>query len=139
MSAYKKYCQIFNNVEESYEIVREGKPHFRLQEKRADIYFSVSHSGEYTLVAVSKSEVGIDIQKHDKKNIKEAGEYLFGQDLAESEIYDRYAAGEAHKKYSGKDLLIALKEDNNAKNYYFIKGYSLAIESKDYGVYFMEI
>lgn len=137
--AYQKYCQVFGYAKQDLEIVREGKPLFYSKGQKADVYFSLSHSGEYTFAAVSQRSVGIDIQKHDKKNINMAAVRLFGANMTENEFYDRFAAGEAHMKCCGKELLKALQETNSAKNFHFIKGYSLAIESDDNNIYFMEL
>lgn len=138
--AYKKYCQIFNKRVENFQIVREGKPYFSAEGKRANVYFSLTHSGEYIFVAVSNQTVGIDLQIYDKKNICDTAKILFGQDnMSEKECYDRFVAGEAHVKYAEVGLITGLKQDNKAKNYQLLKNYSFAIESEDKGVYFMEL
>lgn len=139
MQAYKKYCEIFNKCVENMEIVREGKPYFVVDNSKANIYFSLTHSGKYIFVAISDKKVGIDLQLHDKKNIKATAKYLFGQDLDEKSSYDRYTTGEAHVKYAETTLLYGLKEKNTAQNYFLLKNYSLAIESDDKSIYFMEL
>lgn len=138
--AYTKYCEIFNSNKKQLEIVRNGKPHFAFNNQRYPMFFSLSHSGEYIFVAISEKNVGLDIQKHDKKDIKSVAKYLFGaENMQESQCYDRFAAGEAHVKYAETELLAGLKQQTNAVNYHFLPNYSLAIESEDKSIYFMEI
>lgn len=70
--------------ERTFEIVSGpyGKPYL----KNGDIYFSISHSGEYAVCAVSGCEVGCDIEKTAPTDLKIAGRYF-----SESE-YDDIAA-----------------------------------------------
>ncbi|MBP0989656.1 MAG: 4'-phosphopantetheinyl transferase superfamily protein [Oscillospiraceae bacterium] len=41
-----------------------GKPYYR-----GDMYFNVSHSGDYVVMAADKDEIGIDIEKEDASRI----------------------------------------------------------------------
>lgn len=56
-------------VQEKLKIDRFGKPYF----DNSSIHFNISHSGSYVIAAVSKEEVGVDIQKikPDKHRIAE--------------------------------------------------------------------
>ena len=49
----KKY-----NINSNPVIDKFGKPYF----ENSDIYFNISHSGNYVVAAVSEHEIGVDIQ-----------------------------------------------------------------------------
>ena len=56
-----------------FEYRKNGKPYLR---NHADIFFNLSHSGDYVMCAISDSEVGCDIQKTDKADIKLAERFF---------------------------------------------------------------
>lgn len=58
---------------ENPEIIygERGKPLYKHQ-KELGIYFSLSHSGDYAVIAVSNKEVGIDVEKVKEPNYKVA-------------------------------------------------------------------
>lgn len=47
------------NANDEITYNENGKPYF----KNSNTYFSISHSGDYVICAISKNEIGIDIQK----------------------------------------------------------------------------
>ncbi len=142
MLAYKKYCQIFGKYfEELFVCRQEGKPYFQNKDQnRANVYFSVTHSGEYIFVAVSGKEVGIDLQEHNKKDISAVAKRLYGNEKMDSkDFFDRYACGEAHVKAKATGLIKGLTEETEAINLNIINNYSFAVESEDKDIYFLEI
>ena len=56
-----------------FEYRKNEKPYLR---GHGDIFFNLSHSGDYVMCAVSGSEVGCDIQKIDKADIKLAERFF---------------------------------------------------------------
>lgn len=64
----------------SYRILRgeKGKPFIVGQE---DVFFNLSHSGEYVVCAVSDREVGVDIEKRAKARMEVAGRFFHEQEV----------------------------------------------------------
>ncbi len=62
-----------NQEEIVYKIGEQGKPYWDLEAmnrvEKEYPYFNLSHSGDYVILAMSKQEVGIDIQEP-RKNVK---------------------------------------------------------------------
>lgn len=92
-----------------------GKPYFEQEELR-DRYFSLSHSGCFALCAFSDSEVGADIQKIGRVNLKTAKKFMHENEyeafcrLPESEqtkmFYRLWAMKEAYLKYTGSGFFV---------------------------------
>lgn len=94
-------------------IVANGKPYLK---DCPDIYFNLSHSGEYAVCVIADCEIGVDIQQY-RKNIKEG---ILKKVLHESEkalyeacgeekeafFYHIWAAKEAYAKYTGEGLAV---------------------------------
>ncbi len=91
-----------------------GKPYLKNVQ---DVFFNLSHSGEYVVCVMSDCEIGVDIQQY-RKNIKEG---LLNKVLHESEknlhqactkeekeacFYRIWAAKEAYAKYTGEGLSV---------------------------------
>jgi 4'-phosphopantetheinyl transferase len=53
----RKFCGITDDSQ--LTSLENGKPYL----KDSDMYFNISHSGNYVVLALSKSEVGVDIEK----------------------------------------------------------------------------
>ncbi len=103
-----------------------GKP---IVSGRNDVKISLSHSGEYLVIALSQEEVGIDIQE--KKDVdfqKIASRYGFTAESLD-EFYIKFTLSEAQAKKSGEGLAPTLHNADVivGKSYTFIKGYTLAI------------
>lgn len=106
-------------IEACPEIIRDamGKPFL----KDSELYFNVSHSGEYLAVAVSKRPVGVDIQK--EKDIREVmyrrivqpkEQTLIGKER-QKDFLRLWTLKESFVKAEGKGLRIPMKD------YYFEK------------------
>ncbi len=90
----------------------QGKPSLK---DYPDIHFSLSHSGNMAVLAVSDGEVGIDVQEHRGYNEKIACRFYHEKeikileavsDLSEREIlfYKIWTCKEAYIKYTGKGM-----------------------------------
>lgn len=97
----------------AYVIARTkgGKPYV---EGRRDIFFNVSHSGDYVVCVVSDWEVGVDIERRRKAPLDVARRYFHPGELsslerlAESErnvrFFDYWSVKESFLKYVGTGL-----------------------------------
>lgn len=91
-----------------------GKPYLK---DCTDIYFNLSHSGEYALCVTADCEIGVDIQQY-RKNIKagilnkvlhEKEKALYeacAEEEKEAFFYRVWAAKEAYAKYTGEGLAV---------------------------------
>lgn len=96
-----------------------GKPYFR---DYPNIFFNISHSGEYAVCAVGDEEIGIDIQENKKIRREVCERFL---DSCEPEIAAReWAKREAYGKYTGEGAL-GKREDTNCviREYFIAEGY----------------
>ncbi len=64
----------------------KGKPHF---ENLPEVHFNISHSGHYVVCAASETEVGIDVERVRKVNLRVAERFF-----SEAEIADLMASKE---------------------------------------------
>lgn len=95
----------------------EGKPYLQGN----PVYFNVSHSGEYLAVAVSKSPVGVDLQK--SKQIRDAmfqrvvqpQEKMLIREDAQWDFLRLWTLKESFVKAEGKGLRIPFQ------SYYFVE------------------
>ena len=64
----------------TYRIARgeKGKPFIV---EREDVFFNLSHSGEYVVCAVSDREVGVDIEKRAKARMEVAGRFFHEREV----------------------------------------------------------
>ena len=93
------------------EVEKNGKPEVKNNDS---LFFNISHSGEYTVLAVSDKPVGIDVQEY--KNInkriadrffnKKDSEYLdkFEDDEYMKKTIEVWTAKEAYVKMLGKGI-----------------------------------
>jgi 4'-phosphopantetheinyl transferase len=58
------YVKKVYGIDDGIMIAKNGKPHF----KKTKLSFNISHSGNYVIIAVSDYNVGIDIQRMEKRN-----------------------------------------------------------------------
>lgn len=127
-----------------YDVSAYGKPYFK---NYRDIYFNISHSGEYVACAFSKRPVGIDIQIKDKANINIAKrfftekeyDYINKSENPENTFIRLWALKESYLKCIGTGLSGGLSEFellfNEDKAYVLRDGKSFYFnetEDKDY-------
>lgn len=103
----------------AYRYGEKGKPYFR----EIPLFFSLSHSGEYVLCAVSRREVGADIQKLQPTDVlKLAGrfysepEYLALERCADEKerqrfFFELWSRKEARGKLTGEGVAAVLGQD----------------------------
>lgn len=84
--ALKKY---WNLTSEDYRIDRgeKGKPFIVGVE---NVFFNISHSGDYVVCAVSDREIGIDIEKRAKARMEVAGRFFHGEEVAQLKMLEEY-------------------------------------------------
>ena len=82
--ALKKY---WNLTSEDYRIDRgeKGKPFIVGVE---NVFFNISHSGDYVVCAVSDREIGIDIEKRAKARMEVAGRFFHGEEVAQLKMLE---------------------------------------------------
>lgn len=97
----------------SYRIARgeKGKPFIV---DRGNVFFNISHSGDYVVCAVSDEEIGVDIEKRSKARMEVAGRFFHKQEVRELEMtpdsernglfYDYWSIKESFLKYIGTGL-----------------------------------
>lgn len=90
----------------SYTYGENGKPYL---ENVQNTYFSLSHSGDYVICAISDEEIGADIQEHRKIKADIAARFFSEEDkrLLDKKknnkdlFYQMWAVKEAHMKLTG--------------------------------------
>ncbi len=105
----------------------DGRPYFP---DHSEVFFSVSHSGDYAVCSVAEVPNGIDIQEHRRLSCDISGRYFAGEEdeylkkfsgNVTKDFFDLWCLHEAYMKYTGlgmkqgmKDLsfLPVLKADN---------------------------
>ncbi|MDO4939636.1 MAG: 4'-phosphopantetheinyl transferase superfamily protein [Lachnospiraceae bacterium] len=133
-----------------------GKPYLDGQD---DIYFNLSHSGDYVMCAVSDRDIGCDIQKTERMNLKTAERFFLkqeyetitGQESDEKirDMFFRYwVLKECFLKVTGRGLAMPLNsfeiitgdevsivQNYDNRNYYFrefsLDGYKAAVCTAD--------
>ena len=108
--ALKKY---WNLTSEDYRIDRgeKGKPFIVGVE---NVFFNISHSGDYVVCAVSDREIGIDIEKRAKARMEVAGRFFHGEEVAQLQMleedkqdqlfFNYWSVKESFLKYIGTGL-----------------------------------
>ena len=109
----------YNNI--NYIINEYGKPY--IENKK--IFFSISHSYDYVIAAISDKEIGIDIEKIRKTNINTINEFasskekeyiLSSRDNIEKRLFQIYTLKEAYIKMKGTNLNNAFEVEFNISN-----------------------
>lgn len=104
-----KYAEENGMKPGNLEIVKQKykKPHFA----DSDIYFSISHSGNYVLFALGFAELGIDIQKYKNCNAERIAKRVFHNSEYEylkkdnyNSFFDVWTAKESYVKYTGQGI-----------------------------------
>ncbi len=144
----KKVYDFFvsQNFENEPELFKneKGKPYI----KNSDIFFNISHSDEYVVLAQSKSEIGVDIQKHKNQNLDVArrffaeSEYLYLQTVNDKnkEFFRLWTLKESYMKALGTGFSLPMCDfeikfeksipeisDCEFFEYTFIENYSLSV------------
>ena len=107
-----------------------GKPYCR------DLFFNISHSGDFVLLAVSDFEIGIDIEKIRDVDLKISDRCFEEKVSTKEEFFSMWTQKESIIKYLGKTI-ISMK-NINVKDYEkllktsdFFEGYAFCICSED--------
>lgn len=97
----------------SYRILRQekGKPYL---EGVSDLFFNISHSGDYLVCAFSDRVVGIDIEKRQKARMEVASRFFHPLEIEQLKsvsverkdrlFYDFWSVKESFLKYTGTGL-----------------------------------
>lgn len=103
----------------TYRYGEKGKPYF----ENIPLFFSLSHSGEYVLCAVSERELGADIQKIQSADVLKLAKRFFSEsecrtlEGCESHrerqrlFFGFWTRKEAYGKLTGEGLAATLRED----------------------------
>lgn len=122
-----------------YKYNSKGKPYY----VNSDICFSLAHSGDYVVCAVSDENVGIDIEGHRKVKESFAEHFFTEQECSsihsEEDFYRLWTFKEAYGKYTGEGIVKSLsvseseavkKEHLRAVHFQHDGYYVCAIETK---------
>lgn len=114
-----RYALKVNGVAELPEIVlgAKGKPYF----ESGNLFFSLSHSGDKVCCALSLAEVGCDIEKIKKADLKTAGRFFSSEEnlmlsslsdeSEKDELFFRlWTLKESYMKATGKGLSLPFRE-----------------------------
>ena len=95
----------------------KGKPYLQNKRNSPEVFFNLSHSGDYVVCAVSEKEVGVDIQKMRAEGIEKLADRFFSveerrilqgrQDL----FYRLWTRKEAYGKLTGEGITAAIDKD----------------------------
>lgn len=90
------------------ERTEKGKPYFS---GRPDVFFSVSHSGDYWACAVAEQPLGLDLQKHKGGRLEDIARRFFHPQEADwleangiEYFYDVWASKESYVKWTGQGI-----------------------------------
>ncbi len=119
----------------------KGKPYFKDEE----LYFSLSHSGDYVLCAVSREEIGADIQEckagvqqNLAKRVLTETEWKYWNSLesgckeADLYFYEKWTEKEARGKLTGEGILSEMRSadergDSYKQDNFLIPGYCISL------------
>jgi len=101
---------LYEAVKETYSIEEdelvigrtpEGKPFFS---NRPEVFFSLSHSGEYAVCALDDSEIGVDVEKVREVSKRVRDVFLGGFDGDDRAAIEKWTMLESSGKYTGKGV-----------------------------------
>ncbi len=136
-----KHFFVLNKMEEKDVVLahyENGKPYAKGAE---NLFVSLSDSGDYRIIAISQSAVGIDIEKIREIDYKKiSARYNFTASNKE-EFFYKFCTAECYVKLNGTPLLSALKIGNNltSKRLPFLKGYETVVVSEDESVFIISV
>lgn len=129
--AYAFLCNLAAEKCNNTEIAKDGngKPFFKFL---PDFYFNISHTDGLTVIAVSESEVGVDVEKLRKADLRIAkrrflkceAEYIKSA-KSDRRFFEVWTKKEAYLKYKGTGLAGGLDSVNvfecipEIKTFYF--------------------
>ncbi len=82
-------------------IGEHGKPYLQ---NSSDIFFNLSHSGDYVLCGIADRQIGVDIQKRHDKDISGVKEKIHNAQDKEEDFFLLFSAKEAFCKCTGEGL-----------------------------------
>ncbi|MCH5344806.1 MAG: 4'-phosphopantetheinyl transferase superfamily protein [Acetatifactor sp.] len=106
-----------------YTYGTKGKPYLQARENLPEMFFNLSHSGDYVICAVSEREVGADIQKMQMQGTERLANRFFSEEerkLLQScdssehrlEIFYRlWTRKEAYGKLTGEGITASIDKD----------------------------
>lgn len=129
-------CKYTNLCPSEIELVpnQYGKPYL---EKVPNFYFNLSHTRDAIVVAISDSEIGVDVEKIQKSNLQIAKRFytnnefsyvMENQEQIDYRFYEVWTKKESYSKYVGKGLSLPFRSfdvlDNSLANQFvsFFKG-----------------
>lgn len=135
----KKSLQKFTGSEKNFEIIREKQKKPYINE---NIYFSLSHSYDLTLCAVSDYKVGIDTEKIRLAANKEAVlKKYFGieKQMSDLEFFEKWTEFESRVKYFGESVLRPIKAKSSMNTVTFaFEDYVISLCAEDTEKFEME-
>lgn len=106
-----------------YTYGAKGKPYLQTKENLSEMFFNLSHSGDYVICAVSEREVGADIQKMQMQGTKRLANRFFSEeerkllqscDRSEHRLelfYRLWTRKEAYGKLTGEGITASIDKD----------------------------
>ncbi len=82
-------------------IGKHGKPYLQ---NSSDIFFNLSHSGDYVLCGIADRQIGVDIQKRHDKDVSGVKEKIHNAQDKEEDFFLLFSAKEAFCKCTGEGL-----------------------------------
>lgn len=137
-----EYAKLFNKFVPEYKIIRNDNKKPSLMPDF--LKFNLSHSGDYTVIAISEENIGIDIQKHKEIDYQAIQKRFFHKEENSQtlrEFYHLWAAKEAYLKnnpdISLAEALKTLMRNKDIQILNLIDDYSIAIDCLDKDYLFM--
>lgn len=113
---------------------RHGKPYV----KGGEVFFSISHSFNLLICAVSRQEVGADVEKKRAvKNYAKIAKRCFPKEeiCTENDFFEAWVKEEAYLKYKGtgfsEGVRLSEREDASIKAFSAEEGYAFAVCTKE--------
>jgi len=104
---------------------KTGKPYL----KYGNLFFNISHTDNFLILAVSDCEIGIDIERLNRKVSSAVTEKYFKNEFNNvDEIIKLWTIKESLLKYFGKSVLTDLKDIKIINNNIFYKNKKIALK-----------
>lgn len=103
---YRDLCaHLHNELPESIEIIRDGKSKPRLN--LDDVHFNLSHSHGAVVLAMSHTEIGVDVEK--VRPIDRA-KFTFIDCEDDQEFFEKWTERESYAKFTGEGIAVIRKD-----------------------------